>query len=29
MALNPPIDRALEVEVSPAGGGWWEEVRDF
>lgn len=29
MALNPPIDRALEVDVPPAGGGWWEEVRDF
>ena len=29
MALNPPIDRALEVEVPAAGGGWWETVREF
>ena len=29
MALNPPIDRALEVEAPKAGGGWWEAVRDF
>ncbi|RPH84764.1 MAG: ABC transporter permease [Candidatus Rokuibacteriota bacterium] len=29
MALNPPIDRALEVEASNAGGGWWETVREF
>jgi peptide/nickel transport system permease protein len=29
MALNPPIDRALEVEVPKAGGGWWETVREF
>jgi peptide/nickel transport system permease protein len=29
MALNPPIDRALEVEASKAGGGWWETVREF
>lgn len=29
MALNPPIDRALDVEVPQAGGGWWDAVRDF
>ncbi len=29
MALNPPIDRALEVEVPKAAGGWGEAVRDF
>ncbi len=29
MALNPPIDRPLEVEVPQAGGGWGEAVRDF
>ena len=29
MALNPPIDHPLEVEVPQAGGGWSEAVRDF
>lgn len=29
MALNPPIDRALEMEVPTARGGGWEAVRDF
>jgi peptide/nickel transport system permease protein len=29
MALNPPIDHPLEVEVPRAGGGWGEAVRDF
>jgi len=29
MALNPPFDRALEVEVPKAGPTWGEAVRDF
>jgi peptide/nickel transport system permease protein len=29
MALNPPIDRPLDIEVPQAGGGWVEAVRDF
>ena len=29
MALNPPIDRALEVEVPRARQGWAPVVRDF
>ena len=29
MALNPPFDRALEVEVPQAGAGWGEVIRDF
>jgi peptide/nickel transport system permease protein len=29
MALNPPLDRALDVEVPRARGGWGETVREF
>jgi peptide/nickel transport system permease protein len=29
MALNPPLDRALEVEVPKAGPSWGEVIRDF
>ena len=29
MALNPPFDRALDVDVPAASGGWGEVVRDF
>src|SRR5919106_6445925 len=29
MALNPPIDRALDVEVPRARQGWAPVVRDF
>jgi peptide/nickel transport system permease protein len=29
MALNPPLDRALDVEVPRAHGGWGETVREF
>jgi peptide/nickel transport system permease protein len=29
MALNPPFDRAAEIEVPAARGGWTEAVLDF
>jgi peptide/nickel transport system permease protein len=29
MALNPPLDRALEVEALPARAGWGEVIREF
>jgi peptide/nickel transport system permease protein len=29
MAINPPIDRALDVEAPPARPGWTAAVRDF
>jgi peptide/nickel transport system permease protein len=29
VALNPPIDRALEVEAPRAPGGWAQAVREF
>jgi peptide/nickel transport system permease protein len=29
MALNPPLDRALDVEVPRAAAGWSEAIRDF
>jgi peptide/nickel transport system permease protein len=29
MALNPPLDRALEVEAPPARAGWGEVIREF
>ena len=29
MALNPPLGRALDLEVPRAAGGWGEAIRDF
>jgi peptide/nickel transport system permease protein len=29
MALNPPLDRTLDVEVPRAAAGWSEAIRDF
>jgi peptide/nickel transport system permease protein len=29
MALNPPFDRSLDLEVPKAGPGWGEVIRDF
>jgi peptide/nickel transport system permease protein len=29
MALNPPFDRAVEIEAPPARAGWGEAVREF
>jgi len=29
MALNPPLDRTLDVEVPRAAAGWGEAIRDF
>ncbi|HEU4368398.1 MAG TPA: ABC transporter permease [Methylomirabilota bacterium] len=29
MALNPPLDQAVEIEVPAAGGGWTQAVREF
>jgi len=29
MALNPPLDRTLDIEVPVAAAGWGEVIRDF